>query len=1207
MNNPARSAVALSLMSTKGYKVTRITHYYEEIYGRAPTKQEINASLKYFAKPNGELDFVASLLSSTAYFSNSGKGNNNNNTWIESTWQDVFGRTSVGDSLAGDYLAQLAALPANTTVAKKLAKRLDLMKQLVVTGVGAGALQQSIDDHHKEFLTDVFADFLNQSLARNYPRTAGAPTSTVDLSEITPLVTALVQPGGSLIQLYANIVSTTEAYQKSGYDRALPAGAKATAVVYGNFTGVTDPALGKPVLDLAIATSDNKVLIFKGQVGGGYPATPTLTLTLPTNAAPTDLVAMDVNGDGLDDLLVANGGLTAATTNSVSLFLNNSPVGGPISFAARTDLNGGNNPVALVTGDIDGDNKVDIAVADGQVNGSGNYVVDVLLGDGAGNFAHPTAFKVGDNIPSAAELTSPTDVALGNVTGSTRPDLVVTGANGMVVLTNTTAAVGAPAFTPLAARVTNAAMTSVAIGALNTDTNLDIAATTDLGGGQVRVFRNDGGGVFVAPTLAAGTIIDVGATPRAVTIIDHNADGRPDIFVTHGGTPSGVSVIFNETVDIVGSPDPLSFAVPISYPTTGDQPTSLAIGDANQDGTLDLAIGYAGNEFISLMQGQQQGVLQVPTDKVWLDWLYKSLTGVGFKATELSKQLASLTSKELAYLTGPDGSASPLLITPTDSSNFTYELLFGPQLLDGTYTLVIGPNTLGVNLKDFGDTDGSFANTGNPMNQNQNAVNGEVFADRFNGILAVNHTDDGRFVAGLFHDFLGATETNGRDPDNATYATLVEAVDKARLASFASIATTIVNSQEEIDRLITGLYQRYLHRLPTSGSPTAELESNRSKIIKKKLTYRTLVFNLLSSPEYFTSSGGNNSGWITHVYDDLMIPQDALFTKRLNQLNAGVISRTAVARLTVFGTAALQQTATEYFIEFLGRTPVRNADKKLDETTALIPLLKRGHDEQVIAQLIASAEYLRLNGNSNVEWLKSIYLKVLGRASIDTSPTGTEFNGMLDTLLAGPNNGYENARFNAVTGPLMLGSQEYRDRIFTDYYINLLHRAGLSLPTAAELATQQAWYAAHGGRLESVAANLLSSAEYLALNGSGAQNQTWLTKVYNDLLDRGINDGTTADQQAAQAQLAYLNSHSSNQASVQAARYTIALQVLSSAEYRRFLVAGFLNTYLAENKPTRPAPGDSEIDSWVSLMAGGTTQQGIIGLMLKTRQFFLLQ
>ena len=524
--------------------------------------------------------------------------------------------------------------------------------------------------------------------------------------------------------------------------------------MYGNFTGITDPALGKPVLDLAIATSDNHVLIFPGQVGGGYPALPSLTLNLPANASPSDLAAMDFNGDGLDDLVIANGGLTSAGNNSVSVFHNTSLVGGPISFGARIDLNGGNNPVALAVGDVDGDNNLDIAVADGQVNGVGNFVVDVLLGDGAGNFGAATAFKVGDTTPNGADLIDPTDVALGNVTGSTRPDLVVTGGNGIVVLTNTTVAVGAPAFTPLAARVTNGAMTSVAIGALNTDTNLDIAATTDLGGGQVRVFRNDGGGVFVAPTVAAGTIIDVGATPRAVTIIDHNADGRPDIFATHSGTPGGVSVIFNETVDIAGSPDPLSFAAPISYPTTGDQPTSLAIGDANQDGTLDLAIGYAGSEFISLMHGQQQGILQVPTDKVWLDWLYNSLTGVGFRSKELSKQLADLTSKEQAYLDGPNGSASPLLIAPTDASDFTYELLFGPQLLDGTYTLVIGPNKLGIDLKDFGDTDGSFANTGNPMNQNRNAVNGEVFGDRFEGVLAVNHTDDGRFVAILFHDFL---------------------------------------------------------------------------------------------------------------------------------------------------------------------------------------------------------------------------------------------------------------------------------------------------------------------------------------------------------------------------------------------------------------------------------------------------------------------
>ena len=66
-----------------------------------PTTKEIKVSLKYFAKPNGELDFVARLLSSAVYFSDPAKGNNSNTVWIESVWQDLFGRTSVGDPLAG--------------------------------------------------------------------------------------------------------------------------------------------------------------------------------------------------------------------------------------------------------------------------------------------------------------------------------------------------------------------------------------------------------------------------------------------------------------------------------------------------------------------------------------------------------------------------------------------------------------------------------------------------------------------------------------------------------------------------------------------------------------------------------------------------------------------------------------------------------------------------------------------------------------------------------------------------------------------------------------------------------------------------------------------------------------------------------------------------------------------------------------------------
>ena len=52
------------------------------------------------------------------------------------------------------------------------------------------------------------------------------------------------------------------------------------------------------------------------------------------------------------------------------------------------------DPVSVAVGDFNGDGKQDLAVAN---YGSNN--VSILLGDGAGNFSAPTNFAVGANPP----------------------------------------------------------------------------------------------------------------------------------------------------------------------------------------------------------------------------------------------------------------------------------------------------------------------------------------------------------------------------------------------------------------------------------------------------------------------------------------------------------------------------------------------------------------------------------------------------------------------------------------------------------------------------------------------------------------------------------------------------------------------------------------------------------------------------------------
>jgi hypothetical protein len=191
-----------------------------------------------------------------------------------------------------------------------------------------------------------------------------------------------------------------------------PTGAWPSAVVAGDFN-----ADGKT--DLAVVNQHaGTATVLLGDGSGGFK--PASGSPFPAGSNPEAAAVGDFNGDGKPDLAIADNG-----SASVTVLLGNGS--GGFSASPAAPFLTGFTPNSVVASDFDGDNKLDLAVAN---TGTGD--VSVLIGSGAGGFAPGlgSPFRVGSG---------PVALALGDFNGDRRPDLAVVNnaSNNVSVLLNT--------------------------------------------------------------------------------------------------------------------------------------------------------------------------------------------------------------------------------------------------------------------------------------------------------------------------------------------------------------------------------------------------------------------------------------------------------------------------------------------------------------------------------------------------------------------------------------------------------------------------------------------------------------------------------------------------------------------------------------------------------------------------------------------------
>lgn len=317
--------------------------------------------------------------------------------------------------------------------------------------------------------------------------------------------------------------------------------------------------------------------------------TTSATPTAPTFATPIGIptggtnvgtaVVGDMDGNGLLDVVTANFGLSTVSV------VHRMAAGALTVTLIPTATGNFNKPAAVIVGDFDKDGKVNDFAASNLANGT----VSILKNNGNMTYS-PIAGSPFDMTTGAAGY-KPAELGVGDFDGDGRDDLVVgnnAGSAFLRILLNK--ATGFEVQPVLAASVINEPH-AFAPGDFDGDGKLDFMLVNRLPTGLVSFYKGDGVGGFTKPNAD----MTVGTTPQSIASGDLNRDGFLDVVVAN---PGSLNLHY-----MLGKGDG-TFQAPVLI-STGVASYGVTIGDYNQDGRPDIAIGdhTVGNVVILLNIG----------------------------------------------------------------------------------------------------------------------------------------------------------------------------------------------------------------------------------------------------------------------------------------------------------------------------------------------------------------------------------------------------------------------------------------------------------------------------------------------------------------------------------------------------------------------------------------------------------------------------
>lgn len=292
-------------------------------------------------------------------------------------------------------------------------------------------------------------------------------------------------------------------------------------------------------------------------------------LHFAVGTAPGSVTIADFNGDGRLDIATAN-----EQSDDTSVLLGDGK--GKFLPAPGSPFPAGHSPNDIATADFNHDGHSDLAFANHETQ-----YLTVLLGDGRGAFAPaphspvPVAVKPHPHGIAAGDFNG--DGNLDLVTDSwaeNRLEILLGDGKGNFATPGSYVAVGKHPYQ------------RIRVADLNHDGNTDIVSP-NLDGDNVTILLGDGKGGFRSPP---GSPFPCGNSPFNVAIADMNADGIPDLAIVNSPSSTSDRTGQDGLTILIGDGHGGFATKPGSPFATGRQPNMVAIGDIDADGVANVVV-----------------------------------------------------------------------------------------------------------------------------------------------------------------------------------------------------------------------------------------------------------------------------------------------------------------------------------------------------------------------------------------------------------------------------------------------------------------------------------------------------------------------------------------------------------------------------------------------------------------------------------------